>query len=196
MHVNFGQLQAACQRKGFRFFDAGDYNLNLIGVRNTRDLHANTFNDRFCVAFRVDAQPVLFSFPCTTDPGIYYRQNPANVNGTAILPAGQHFGLWQLGKHQGKYDALVQRVPVTVIRDHNRDTALDLNAGTETGWFGINAHRATEQGTSTQVDKWSAGCQVLANSEDFGVTIALAKKAAALWGNGFTYTLIEDTDLG
>src|SRR5690606_33549955 len=107
----------------------------------------------------VDTRPMMFSFPCTTDPGIFYRKNPASVNGTAILPAGQHSGLWQVGKHQGKYDALVQRAPVTVIRDRNADAALDFTDQLDTGMFGINCHRATEQGTSAQVDRWSAGCQ-------------------------------------
>lgn len=196
MQVRFGQLQQAVIARGYTFFDAGDYNLNVIGVRNTQDVHANTFNDRLCVAFRVDTRPMLFSFPCTTDPGVFYRENPANVNGTAILPTGQHFGLWQVGKHQGRYDALVQRAPVTVIRDRNADNALDFHGNNETGLFGINCHRAAEQGTSVQVDRWSAGCQVLANAEDFDVLMALAKKAITLWGNGFTYTLLEDVDLG
>lgn len=195
MQVRFGQLQQAIIAKGYRFFDAGDYNLNLIGVRNTRNLNSNEFNDRLCVAFRVDGRPMLFTFGCTTDPGVYYRQHPANVNGTAILTVGQHFGLWQIGKHQGKYEALVQRAPVTVIRDRNADASLDFTGQLDTGMFGINCHRANPQGTSKQVDRWSAGCQVLANSDDFTLLMALANKAAALWGNGFTYTLIEDTDL-
>ena len=37
------------------------------------------------------------------------------------------------------------------------------------GLFGINIHRATkwEGKKSTQIDKWSAGCQVIAANDDF-----------------------------
>jgi hypothetical protein len=58
----------------------------------------------------------------------------------------------------------------------------------------LNCHRARAQGTSTQVDKWSAGCQVLANSDDFDQLMKLAKYAAKHYGDSFTYTLFESTD--
>lgn len=190
-HLSYDAIKQICRAKGFRFFEAGDYNLNLVGIRNTRDLHANTFNDLFCVAFQVRGQTKLLQYACTTDPGIYYRQNPINVNGTAILPPGQYPGMWEIGKHQGQYPALVQRIPVTVIRDRNRDASLNLNATTDTGLFGINCHRAREHGTSTQVDKWSAGCQVIANGGHFAELMQCAQRAAQIHGNSFTYTLFE-----
>lgn len=190
-HLSYDAIKQICRAKGFRFFEAGDYNLNLVGIRNTRDLHANTFNDLFCVAFQVRGQTKLLQYACTTDPGIYYRQNPINVNGTAILPAGQHRNLWKIGKHLGQYVALVQNAAVTVIRDPNADKTLDFANGTETGYFGINCHRAREHGTSVQVDKWSAGCQVLASGADFGELMSYATRAAEIYGNSFTYTLFE-----
>ena len=61
--------------------------------------------------------------------------------------------------------------------------------------FGINIHRANKWGTSTQIDKWSAGCQVIANNEDFLQFMTLANSAKDIWGNSFTYTLIESSDI-
>ncbi|WP_299594335.1 hypothetical protein [uncultured Microbulbifer sp.] len=190
----YGQLQTAFIRKGYRFFDEGDFNLNLIGVR-TADNTANTFNDHLAVAFRFDGRPHCYVFPATTDPGLYWRQNLANVNGTAIVVPGQYAGLWQIGQHQGKYQALVQRAPVTVYRDSNRDQVLDTDTTTESGLFGINCHRARADGESSQVDRWSAGCQVLANAADFTLLMALCNRARMEWGNRFTYTLIKEGDL-
>lgn len=194
-HLSYEAVKQISRAKGYNFFENGDYNINLIGTRNMRDVQANTFNDLFCIAFTKNGEQILLQYPCTTDPGTYYRLNPANVQGTAILPAGQYFGLWKVGMHQGKYEALVQRLPTVVIRDNNRDANLDLNARTGVReLIGLNCHRASATGTSKQVDKWSAGCQVLANNADFDQLMKLANYAAKHYGNGFTYTLFESTD--
>jgi hypothetical protein len=195
MNLSVELLKQTLLRKSFKFFEGGDFNLNMVGIRNTRAVHANSFNDIFCVAFSVRGQVKLLQYACTTDPGTYYRTNPINPLGTAILPLGQHFGLWQIGLHQGKYPALVQRNAVGVIRDNNRDNALDFNGPLDVGMHGINCHRAREHGASVQVDKWSAGCQVIASGADFSELMRVARRAADIHGNGFTYTLIEDRDL-
>ncbi len=193
-HLSYEAIKQISRAKGYKFFE-GEFNLNLVGIRNMRDVQANTFNDLFCVAFQDKGQPVLRVYPCTTDPGTYYRLNPANVQGTAILPPEQYFGLWQIGKHQGKYEALVQRAATVVIRDNNRDPLLNFDSRTGVReLIGLNCHRARAGGTSTQVDKWSAGCQVIANSADFDELMRLVKYAASKYGNGFTYTLFESTD--
>ncbi len=195
MNISYDAIKQISRAKGYQFNERGDFDLNLVGIRNLRDLQANTFNDVFCVAFRDNNKPVLLTFACTTDPGTYYRLNPANVQGTAILPAEQYLGLWKLGKHKGKYDALVQRQPTVFIRDSTRDDKLDLNARTGAReLIGLNCHRARPDGTSKLVDKWSAGCQVLANSADFDQLMQLAKYAAQVYGDSFNYTLFESSD--
>ncbi|MFA0810847.1 hypothetical protein [Microbulbifer epialgicus] len=194
MRVGYGKLQTAMIRKGYRFFDEGDFNLNLIGIRTT-DNQSNSFNDHLAVAWRFDGVPHCLVFPATTDPGTFWRENPINIKGTAILVPGQYPGLWQLGLHQGKYRALVQRKPARVYRDNNRDSIIDTDAPIDDGLFGINCHRANGTRASQQVDKWSAGCQVLANPFDFGLLIALCDRAAEQWGTTFTYTLLEEADL-
>ena len=62
--------------------------------------------------------------------------------------------------------------------------------------FGINIHRSSPTGTSTNVNNWSAGCQVFANINDFNTFMAICTKAKAAHGNNFTYTLIESKDVG
>ncbi|WP_226648135.1 hypothetical protein [Microbulbifer variabilis] len=194
MRVRYGNLQTAMLRKGYRFFDNGDYNLNLIGIRSA-DRNANTFNDRLAVAWRFEGIPHCLVFAATTDPGTFWRENPANIDGTAILVPGQYSGVWQLGLHRGQYRALVQRRPARVYRDNNRDTVLDVDAPIDDGLFGINCHRASRTHESRRVDKWSAGCQVLADPFDFALLIALCDRAAEQWGTTFTYTLLEEADL-
>lgn len=184
------------RRKGHRVFSRDDqpYNLNLIGIRAATPV-PNKFDDRFFVIWRHNGIWHDKSFLITTNPGTYWLQNPMMVQGTAILKEGQYPGVWAIGKHSG-YDALVQVGPCTVIRDTNRDNILDYDGHEETGLFGINLHRATQYGTSQQVDKWSAGCQVFADSEDFAVFMALAREAAKVWGDRFSYTLLHERDFG
>ena len=48
---------------------------------------------------------------------------------------------------------------------------------------------------STLVDGWSYGCQVLAKSIDFNAFMRLVERSASIYGNSFTYTLINEEDL-
>jgi hypothetical protein len=100
-----------------------------------------------------------------------------------------------MGMHRGQYPALVQRGHMSVYRDNNKDKVIDLSDMKEHGLFGINLHRSAKDYESTQVDKWSAGCQVLANPADFALLMAILERSAELYGNSFSYSLITEDDL-
>lgn len=189
-------VKAAIRRKGYVVFgdEAKGYDLNLIGVR-TADLGSNRFNDHFVVMYLYDGQWCLFRFPCTTDPGLYWREHPMNVEGTALLKPGQYRGAYQIGEHKG-YPALVQRTELSVYRDNDRDPLLEPDESTvQRGFFGINIHRANAEKASVEVNKWSAGCQVFADPYHFDFFMALCRKSASIFGNAFTYTLLTENDL-
>ena len=104
--------------------------------------------------------------------------------GVAILKPGQYRKSHKIRLHGGKYTALGQQNLVKVYRDNNKDGRYDLDESTiDEGLFGINIHRATkwEDKTSSQVGKWSAGCQVIAANND--------------WHEFFSYTLITSADV-
>ena len=135
-------------------------------------------------------------YPATTDPVLYYLNHPITPEGTAILKEGQYLHCYCLGLHRGKYKALVQFMPVTIIRDFNKDNYLDFSTGHEdSGIFGINIHRANLSGKTINVNQWSAGCQVLADSAHFAEFILLCEKSEKLWGKTFSYTLINFNNL-
>jgi len=190
------QIIRVLAHKGMQVFTGDHYDLNIVGIRSD-NIAANRFDDLLVVFYqRADAWCQL-AFPFTTDPGSFWLNNPMNVKGTAVLKAGQYREAFQIGLHQGNYTALVQHAPLTVLRDNDRDAELDFrDAVEETGMFGINIHRARATGESAQVDKWSAGCQVLANADDFDVFMALCRAAARRWGGKFTYTLLNERDFG
>jgi hypothetical protein len=179
---------------GHAVFESGMYNLNIIGIRS-KTTEVNKFDDRICVVFRDELGWITRTWPCTTDPGTYWLDNPSNVAGTAILIPGQYRGVYKIGKHRGQYDALVQKGgTVKVYRDANKDEVLDMDPDTEQeGYFGINIHKAGEH--STEVNKWSAGCQVFANKDDFEEFMSICYAARTKWGDSFTYTLIDEPEL-
>ena len=124
---NIEQVVKTLEKLNYSVFrdSSKEYNLNIVGIRSV-DMTANIFNDLEVVFWPKKGGWEGYFMKITTDPGIYWLSNPMNVNGTAILKEGQWKGLWQLGLHQNKYEALVQKAPCTVIRDTDRNKVLFL----------------------------------------------------------------------
>lgn len=185
--------------KDYKFFDTLDkkLNINIIGVRRDNQ-GSNTFDDFLLVMYREEELMINNRYQITTDPGKYWLLNPMNPKGTAILVPGQYRSTWQLGKHQSKYEALVQRKPVKVYRDNSKDEIIDynnINTMVDEGYFGINIHRSNPYDQSYVINKWSAGCQVFKKVDDYKEFMKLCNDSAKIYGNSFTYTLIEEKDL-
>ena len=194
------QIETAVKAKGYKWFENGDYNLNIVGVRNgeTGTEVTNKFDDFLTLSYKVDGEWNYHCFDATTDPGKHWVENIMREEGVAILKENQYRGSHKIGLHQGKYEALRQQKPVQVYRDNDLDGNYDLlEENIQEGIFGINIHRATkwEGKKSTQIDKWSAGCQVIAANDDFRLFMEICNKAKDTWSNSFTYTLINTNDL-
>ena len=192
----YHSIRKAVINKGHKFFDNGKFNLNIIGIR--RDVNqANLFDDLLTVLY-IDKDFIqrVEIFNITTDPGRYWLKNPMTPTGTAILKEGQYRGAYVIGKHRGKYYALVQNLPVEVYRDNDKNKVVNYGSSvTEKGHFGINIHRSNPKGSSYLVDKWSAGCQVFQGYFQYMRFMKLINTSADSWGNRFTYTLINEKDL-
>ena len=84
-----------------------------------------------------------------------------------------------------------------VYRDANRDDKYDYyESSAEWGLFGINIHRASKWGIVNYINRFSAGCQVFKDPEDFGELMELCKKSLKYFVNPkgisrFSYTLVE-----
>ncbi len=190
------QIEKAVRSKGYVYFTgAKDYDVNIVGVRNsnTGTKVTNLFDDKLTISYRVNGEWQYHEYDNTTDPGKKGVINFGNSKGIARLVPGQYRGVYAISKHGGKYEALCQRLGnVTVWRDADKDMDYD-EIKTDTGMFGINIHKA---GTVSQfVDNWSHGCQVFKKTKDFNEFMDICRKAAAIYGNKFTYTLIDSNDL-
>jgi hypothetical protein len=191
------QIEKAVKGKGYVWFEGTkDYDLNIVGVRNsaTGNKVTNLFDDKITVSYKLNGEWQFHVWNATTDPGKKGVMEYHNAAGVARLVEGQYRGSHSIGLHQGKYKALRQAKPVKVYRDPNRDLTYDETKIAE-GIFGINIHRSSATGTSTYVENWSEGCQVFSTITDFDKFMALCEKASAIHGNSFTYTLIESSDL-
>ena len=191
------QVEAAVKAKGYVWFEDANnkgFDLNIVGVRNSAvgQTVTNLFDDYLTVSYKENGVEKFHIWPATTDPGKKGVQQYHNAAGVARLVEGQYRGSHTLGLHQGKYEALKQQKPVKVYRDANRDLVFEESKVQE-GIFGINIHKAGAD--STYVENWSEGCQVFKKSADFEAFMAICRKAAAIHGKSFTYTLIESADI-
>jgi len=196
------QIEKAVKSKGYVWFeDAANkkYDVNIVGVRNNNpsiaDKVTNVFDDMLTISFKDESGNWQFyCWNATCDPGKKGVQQFSNKKGVARLVPGQYRGVWKVDKHQGKYDALCQRLgSVKVYRDANKDLVFEEKVIDEGSGFGINIHKAGQD--STWVENWSEGCQVFKRVKDFDVFMSICKKAAKIHGNKFSYTLLESTDI-
>ena len=194
------QIKKAVLNLGYNWFESGEYNINIVGIRNSNTgvEVTNKFDDCMTVSYKIGDEWQFHCYKCTTDPGTHWVENIMKKEGVAVLKPGQYKSSHKLRLHAGKYLALGQQNPVTVYRDNNRDDKYDLNDdNTQTGLFGINIHRATGRSgkTSSRIDKWFAGCQVIASNDDWHEFLDICQIAREKWSNNFTYTLISSKDI-
>lgn len=191
------QYRVAFESKGYAFFESGDYNLNIVGVRNDSG-DATKFDDFINLLYKVDGEWVCDIYPATTEPGMNILKRPINSKGTAILVPGQYRSTYKIDTHGGKrkYTALCQRSgKVRVWRDDNRDSTPDYVGPEDEGMYGINIHRQFGSDEREYTGGVSAGCQVFQSSKDFYEFMDTCNRAADKWGNSFTYTLVSEQDL-
>ncbi len=197
MKYDFKSIINSMKKKNYAVFENNTrpYNLNIVGIR-AKDQIVNHFNDTLAVFYFYDNQCIYQEYIVTTVPGSYFLEKPMNINGCAIVKEGQYPNMWAIGKHYTQ-TALVQISPCTVIRDDNKDDILDFNTGKEeTGIFAIDCHRKEAPGISTTIDQASAGCTVLADHDRFdNQFMPLMQEASKIYGNQFTYTLINENDI-
>lgn len=182
------KLEELIKRKGLKWYQN---ELNIIGIRNSEPGNqvTNKFDDWITVTYRKNDVWKCEIFPATTDPGRKAMLEYHNPNGVARLVPGQYLHCWEVGLHQGKYEALKQVNKVKVTRDKDKDMVYDGTTIYE-GVFGINIHKAGQD--SVNVENWSEGCQVFKREEDFNEFMEIVKSNGA---RQFTYTLIESKEL-
>ena len=185
---------------GHKVFDGPHlYDMNVIGIRTAPVDGAypvtDRFDDRLALVYRDENGWVCRTWKVTTDPGRWWMQH-GRTDGTAVLAFGQYRSSHRIGMHRGSYEALCQTGggKVRVHRDADKDEEFDLDPDSvDEGRFGINIHRASAHRETETVGRYSAGCTVFADPDDFAAFLSICKKQVEVNGwETFTYTLVAE----
>ena len=86
------QIQTAMESKGYKYFTGGDWDVNIIGVRNSQSKGrvTNALDDCTTISYKEDGEWKFHCYHATTDPGSHWEQNLMNEKGVAILEPGQY----------------------------------------------------------------------------------------------------------
>ena len=194
------QLIATFRTKKYLLIET-EYYPNLFGIRKENNV-PNEFDDFVGAVWKDKSGEWRSScYAATTDPGTHWLLHPMNVNGTAILVPGQYIKVYKIGKHTG-YTAYQQTRPMTYVRDINKNSILDwlyrtVGFKTYKEVAATNLHHANAKTASKVVDKWSAGCQVVANPTEYQSLLELGMNFNLITSspNEFNYTLFEEKDI-
>lgn len=167
----------------------GDRKYNIVyveGIDANGSLNndaPNHFNDRRIVIEipESDLIPIIKgNWEATTEPGTYFTLNPmgrAIEYGAARIAFGQ-YKAWSVGTHYGSgadpHEALVQKTPISVYRDKNRDM-VRTGDFLDTGDFEINQHWGYDL-PRTNIGMAGAGCLVGRSRKEHKDFMALIKQ--------------------
>lgn len=209
MERKLEEVRAAVLAKNYRFFENGDYNLNLIAVREN-DIFENTFSDTLYIPHKVNGKWLMPKFDFTTLAGTLGtggEKNPltsvqtgTGVDGVAIILEGQYpQGLKYIngGLRYPFTEFLQQNRHFDYLRDNDKDGLISrLTAVKQTGNFFTHWHAMSPIGVkSKQVNythsAWSQGCMGADAPTWFGGIMPILRKAVKIWGSVFTMTLLH-----
>jgi len=207
----YQSLKASVERKGYKFFDKGDYNLNLLFVRNS-DEFTNHFDDDLYVPYKLLGAEAVLHIKCTTKAGLYGHGTATQpvVGGTAILVPNQYLQShkwipkghgWGNGYHFAEGEFFAQVGNLKVWRDGNKDNIIDHVAEQTIGNIGLDIHKMSPKGVvlpsinDYRVDNWSNAC--CGSPEPYFMELVpIITKAIEVWKSDlFTITLLEKKDL-
>lgn len=174
----YDRVSEAVRDAGHVWFEtpARPWNVNLVALR-TPNRVAGVFDDAITLSCHDEhGAPVFRCWRGTTDPGLTWLQDTtARADGIAVLVPGQYRGTHLIRPHANSYDAICHdgKAPLPVYRDANHDGIVDLGGKVYLNGYGINVHASRSPRPS------------------FEDMMAIARKAAAAWGNRFTVTLLD-----
>lgn len=209
MNEEILRLKNACQKLGYAFFENGDFNLNLIAVREN-DVFENTFSDTLNIVYKENGIWKLEKYNWTTlagTLGVGGEQNPltasqtgTGVSGTAVIVEGQYRGVFRF-VDSNNYNTLWLQYPyfdqiknMNYYRDNDKNGIISRGRIYQ-GNYKTNLHRMTNNGVISRfVNYWNVGWSQGCNGcpePDFKKIVDLVRKAVVLYGNVFSYTLLH-----
>lgn len=153
----------------------------ILGIRSNED-ETNIFDDKF---YLFSGKKFVAVTSGTTNPGAPILMGgfrSYSSEGAFILKADMwHNDMWEIGKHKGRMDALVQRGIAVGYRDGDLDGKSEEIGPKKSGYYGINFHGNNYDRLSKVINwfigGWSAGCQVCNDVQEYYKWIDMIKKS-------------------
>lgn len=168
------------------------FDLNVLVIRANTPDDTDRFDDAFVVSYTTpDHTHVTRAWPCTADPGRYYRAHPLNPLGTARIRPGRYHLSHTLGVHKGR-PALRQVGTLQV--DRCRGGAWSPHAAPASCALNIHAgpDLDAEETEEARVGRWSAGCVVLPLAESMAAVLRLVRsQVTAGYGPAVSLCLVH-----
>ena len=193
LNLTYDIVKAESKNLDWPFF-TDKMDINIFGVRSS-SLVADMWNDLLGVAWIDDfGSKNLLQHMGTTKPGLYWlKKKMGNSKGTAILPPNFYRACWVLGKHNNKYEALVQyKMPFMVWRDNNQDGRFDYQGDLHDDVTGLNMHTESLISDTEKVGAYSAGCQTRRFDRDHFMFMNLVKRSMVIYGPTVSYKLFTE----
>jgi hypothetical protein len=206
------ELRAVLQKNNFVFFEKGDYNLNLIAVREN-DVFENTFSDSLYIIYKQNGKWHSPRFPFTTLAGtlgfggekspLTATQTGTGVDGTAVVLEGQYRRGLKYINNGWRYpfvEYLAQNTPFNYLRDNDKDGLISrTTAIKQTGNFSTHWHAMSPMGVPSKFvnythSAWSQGCMGSDAPTFFGGIMPIVRQAVKIWGVFFTPTILHAND--
>ena len=187
---NYNDKQILDRVKSLKSFKGIPQGYWIVGVRSNEDA-PNKYDDKF---YLFNGEQFVKVVTGTTNPGTPILQGgflKYNKVGAAVVKADEwYYDVWKFGLHQGKMPALRQIGNFIVYRDGDKDGKSEEIGVPITGsGYGINFHTCSylEKVVGENIGGWSAGCQVVNNTEQYYMIINLIKNQ-----NRITYCLLNE----
>jgi len=187
---NYNDKQILDRVKSLKSFKTIPQGYWIVGVRSEEDA-PNKYDDKF---YLFNGEQFVKVVTGTTNPGTPILQGgflKYNKVGAAVVKADEvYYDVWKFGLHQGKMPALKQVGPFIVYRDGDKDgKSEEIGAPITGSGYGINFHTCSylEKVVGENIGGWSAGCQVVNNTEQYYMVINLIKNQ-----NRITYCLLKE----
>jgi hypothetical protein len=187
---NYNDKQLLDRVKSLKSFKSIPLGYWIVGVRSNEDA-PNKYDDKF---YLFNGEQFVKVVTGTTNPGTPILQGgflKYNKVGAAVVKADEvYYDVWKFGLHQGKIPALRQVGNFIVYRDGDKDgKSEEIGAPITGSGYGINFHTCSylEKVVGENIGGWSAGCQVVNNTEQYYMVINLIKNQ-----NRITYCLLKE----
>jgi hypothetical protein len=168
------RIKGLLKRRGFELF-IKPFQLNIVGLRNKDPKKA----DEIHVFYKINAKNWNYHlYEGITDP-FYLSKSKSPV----LLKEGQYKDAFAIGTHKESI-GLIQVKPVTVLEGNDRDSSFGAGKS-NTGDYHIDII------SQNAFSKEDHGCQIILGEENFKELMALCKKHQEIYGNYFTYSLID-----